>query len=104
MDLFFGYMMTQRSDVWDFVFLPQVQTIKQGYLLKRSSSLRADWKRRFFVLDSRGTLYYYRTKGPKPMVRFLVSETCFTGGGLLQEYALMCNSISVVHHAFGYLL
>ncbi|XP_057525577.1 ADP-ribosylation factor GTPase-activating protein AGD4-like isoform X2 [Amaranthus tricolor] len=44
-----------------------VQTIKQGYLLKRSSSLRADWKRRFFVLDSRGTLYYYRTKGPKPV-------------------------------------
>lgn len=44
-----------------------VQTIKQGYLLKRSSSLRADWKRRFFVLDSRGILYYYRTKGPKPV-------------------------------------
>ncbi|XP_057247702.1 ADP-ribosylation factor GTPase-activating protein AGD4 isoform X2 [Beta vulgaris subsp. vulgaris] len=44
-----------------------VQTIKQGYLLKRSSSLRADWKRRFFVLDSRGTLYYYIIKGPKPV-------------------------------------
>lgn len=42
-----------------------VQTIKKGYLLKRSSSLRADWKRRFFVLDSRGTLYYYRTNGTK---------------------------------------
>ncbi|XAR53204.1 hypothetical protein NMG60_11021657 [Bertholletia excelsa] len=41
----------------------EVQTIKQGYLLKRSSSLRADWKRRFFVLDSHGTLYYYRLKG-----------------------------------------
>ncbi|KAI5678297.1 hypothetical protein M9H77_09247 [Catharanthus roseus] len=44
----------------------EVQTIKQGYLLKRSSSLRADWKRRFFVLDSLGTLYYYRDKGTKP--------------------------------------
>ncbi|KAK4484120.1 hypothetical protein RD792_011340 [Penstemon davidsonii] len=43
-----------------------VQTIRQGYLLKRSSSLRADWKRRFFVLDSQGTLYYYRNKGVKP--------------------------------------
>ncbi|KAK4413665.1 ADP-ribosylation factor GTPase-activating protein AGD4, partial [Sesamum alatum] len=43
----------------------EVQTIKQGYLLKRSSSLRADWKRRFFILDSQGTLYYYRNKGPK---------------------------------------
>lgn len=40
----------------------EVQTIKQGYLLKRSSNLRGDWKRRFFVLDSHGTLYYYRNK------------------------------------------
>uniref|UniRef100_A0A0E0LXD9 ADP-ribosylation factor GTPase-activating protein AGD3 n=1 Tax=Oryza punctata TaxID=4537 RepID=A0A0E0LXD9_ORYPU len=38
----------------------KVQTIRQGYLSKRSSNLRADWKRRFFVLDSRGMLYYYR--------------------------------------------
>ncbi|XVF85612.1 hypothetical protein PTKIN_Ptkin17bG0130900 [Pterospermum kingtungense] len=45
----------------------EVQTIKQGYLLKRSSSLRGDWKRRFFVLDSQGTLYYYTNKGTKPM-------------------------------------
>ncbi|OMO72384.1 hypothetical protein COLO4_27645 [Corchorus olitorius] len=44
----------------------EVQTIKQGYLLKRSSNLRGDWKRRFFVLDSQGTLYYYRNKGTKP--------------------------------------
>ncbi|KAJ1694083.1 hypothetical protein LUZ63_010781 [Rhynchospora breviuscula] len=41
----------------------EVQIIKQGYLLKRSSNLRADWKRRFFVLDSHGTLLYYRNKG-----------------------------------------
>ncbi|XP_019196132.1 PREDICTED: ADP-ribosylation factor GTPase-activating protein AGD3-like [Ipomoea nil] len=38
----------------------KVQTIKQGYLSKRSSNLRGDWKRRFFILDSRGMLYYYR--------------------------------------------
>ncbi|XP_027354013.1 ADP-ribosylation factor GTPase-activating protein AGD4-like isoform X3 [Abrus precatorius] len=44
-----------------------VQTIKQGYLLKRSSSLRGDWKRRFFVLDNQRNLYYYRVKGAKPM-------------------------------------
>ncbi|KAF5754220.1 putative Arf GTPase activating protein [Helianthus annuus] len=44
-----------------------VQTIKQGYLLKRSSSLRADWKRRFFVLDSRGNLYYHRVSPNKPV-------------------------------------
>ncbi|MBA0689147.1 hypothetical protein Goari_006886, partial [Gossypium aridum] len=45
----------------------EVQVIKQGYLLKRPSSLRGDWKRRFFVLDSQGTLYYYRNKGTEPM-------------------------------------
>lgn len=39
----------------------KVETIKQGYLSKRSSNLRGDWKRRFFVLDSRGMLCYYRT-------------------------------------------
>ncbi|KAJ0740572.1 putative Arf GTPase activating protein [Helianthus annuus] len=44
-----------------------VQTIKQGYLLKRSTSLRADWKRRFFILDSRGILYYYRIFPNKPV-------------------------------------
>ncbi|XP_038697176.1 ADP-ribosylation factor GTPase-activating protein AGD4-like isoform X2 [Tripterygium wilfordii] len=43
------------------------EIIKQGYLLKRSSSLRGDWKRRFFVLDGQATLYYYRSKGMKPM-------------------------------------
>lgn len=45
----------------------KVQTIKQGYLLKRSSNLRGDWKRRFFVLDSRGMLYYYRKQWGKPV-------------------------------------
>ncbi|KAM1025470.1 hypothetical protein TB2_038013 [Malus domestica] len=38
----------------------KVQTIRQGYLSKRSSNLRGDWKRRYFILDSRGMLYYYR--------------------------------------------
>ncbi|KAL6644455.1 hypothetical protein ACP70R_016063 [Stipagrostis hirtigluma subsp. patula] len=44
----------------------KVQTIRQGYLSKRSSSLRGDWKRRFFVLDSRGMLYYYRKQITRP--------------------------------------
>ncbi|KAG9144574.1 hypothetical protein Leryth_010784 [Lithospermum erythrorhizon] len=44
----------------------KVQTIRQGYLSKRSSNLRGDWKRRFFVLDSRGMLYYYRKQTSKP--------------------------------------
>ncbi|XP_022972057.1 ADP-ribosylation factor GTPase-activating protein AGD3-like isoform X1 [Cucurbita maxima] len=43
----------------------KVQTIRQGYLSKRSSNLRGDWKRRFFVLDSRGLLYYYRKQCSK---------------------------------------
>lgn len=37
--------------------------LKQGYLLKRSSNnVYRDWKRRFFVLDSTGMLYYYSSK------------------------------------------
>ncbi|KAI3845951.1 hypothetical protein MKX03_013636 [Papaver bracteatum] len=44
----------------------KVQTIRQGYLSKRSSNLRGDWKRRFFVLDSRGMLYYYRKQVSRP--------------------------------------
>ena len=34
--------------------------LTQGYLLKRSSNMRADWKRRYFVLDALGHLTYYR--------------------------------------------
>lgn len=49
----------------------QVQTIRQGYLSKRSSNLRGDWKRRFFVLDSRGMLYYYRKQNSRPSVSLL---------------------------------
>ncbi|KAF2950714.1 hypothetical protein DAI22_01g207716 [Oryza sativa Japonica Group] len=40
----------------------EVQIIKQGYLFKRSENSR-EWKRRFFVLDSHGTLFYYGNKG-----------------------------------------
>ncbi|XP_010277334.1 PREDICTED: ADP-ribosylation factor GTPase-activating protein AGD4-like isoform X3 [Nelumbo nucifera] len=43
----------------------EVQTIKQGYLLKRAT-VRGDWKRKFFVLDSHGALYYYRNNAAKP--------------------------------------
>ncbi|GAB4860352.1 hypothetical protein Ancab_035511 [Ancistrocladus abbreviatus] len=46
----------------------EIQIIRQGYLWKRSSNLRGDWKRRFFVLDSRGMLYYYRKQPCKPSV------------------------------------
>ncbi|TKY73707.1 ADP-ribosylation factor GTPase-activating protein AGD1 [Spatholobus suberectus] len=38
----------------------RVQIIRQGYLSKRSSNLRGGWKRRYFILDSCGTLYYFR--------------------------------------------
>ncbi|KAF3775260.1 ADP-ribosylation factor GTPase-activating protein [Nymphaea thermarum] len=54
----------------------KVQTIRQGYLSKRSSNLRGDWKRRFFVLDSRGMLYYYRTQSGRP-----------SGGGSQNSYS-----------------
>ncbi|KAL7139720.1 hypothetical protein ABFS83_09G072500 [Erythranthe nasuta] len=71
----------------------KVQTIKQGYLSKRSSNLRGDWKRRFFVLDSRGMLYYYRkqwsrptfhgSSSPMPIHRNTPSEP---GSGLLSRW------------------
>ncbi|KAI7840581.1 hypothetical protein COHA_005734 [Chlorella ohadii] len=40
----------------------QITVLKQGYLLKQTSDFRKAWKRRFFVLDSQGMLYYYSTK------------------------------------------
>ncbi|XP_048334213.2 ADP-ribosylation factor GTPase-activating protein AGD3-like isoform X3 [Ziziphus jujuba] len=66
----------------------KVQILRQGYLSKRSSNLRADWKRRFFVLDSRGMLYYYRkqltwsSSGSSPH-KNNVSEN---GSGLLSRW------------------
>ena len=56
------------------VFVLQVQTIRQGYLSKRSSNLRGDWKRRFFILDSRGMLYYYRKPWNWSSVSFKVKK------------------------------
>lgn len=53
----------------------KVQIIRQGYLFKRSSNLRADWKRRFFVLDSRGMLYYYR----KPRNKAAIATSRLSG-------------------------
>ncbi|KAE8711868.1 ADP-ribosylation factor GTPase-activating protein AGD1 [Hibiscus syriacus] len=68
----------------------KVQTIRQGYLSKRSSNLRGDWKRRFFVLDSRGMLYYYRKPfawssagGSQPTTQKSSSEN---GQGLLSRW------------------
>lgn len=64
---FFKYCNVCQSCI-KLCLLLQVQTIRQGYLSKRSSNLRGDWKRRFFVLDSRGMLYYYRKESSKPSV------------------------------------
>jgi Arf-GAP/coiled-coil/ANK repeat/PH domain-containing protein len=40
----------------------QVTVLRQGWLLKQSSNFKSKWQRRFFVLDSTGTLYYYSNK------------------------------------------
>ena len=37
-----------------------VDILKQGYLLKLSSSLYGDWKRRYFVVTAGGELHYFR--------------------------------------------
>ncbi|GAA0143306.1 hypothetical protein LIER_04023 [Lithospermum erythrorhizon] len=67
----------------------EVQPIKQGYLLKRSVSLRADWKRRFFVLDSHGTLYYYRQRGEKVVGSLSMNSTSTNevrSGGVFRRF------------------
>ncbi|KAL4436335.1 hypothetical protein ABPG77_009897 [Micractinium sp. CCAP 211/92] len=40
----------------------QITSLKQGYLLKQTSDFRKAFKRRFFVLDSQGMLYYWSSK------------------------------------------
>ncbi|XVF03031.1 hypothetical protein REPUB_Repub04eG0225500 [Reevesia pubescens] len=73
----------------------EVQTIKQGYLLKRSSNLRGDWKRRFFVLDTQGTLYYYRNKGTKPMgSHHLYAGTAEQNSGVFARFRARHNRSS----------
>ncbi|KAM0033287.1 putative Arf GTPase activating protein [Helianthus debilis subsp. tardiflorus] len=65
----------------------KVQNIKQGYLCKRSSNLRGDWKRRFFVLDNRGMLYYYRKQMSRPSGSGAQrSNTTEPGPGLLSRW------------------
>jgi hypothetical protein len=45
--------------------------IKQGYLTKRSQGKgRHDWKRRFFVLDSTGMMYYFSHKVTRKPLAF----------------------------------
>ncbi|KAK9751209.1 hypothetical protein RND81_02G250300 [Saponaria officinalis] len=91
----------------------KVQTIRQGYLSKRSSNLRGDWKRRFFVLDSRGMLYYYRKEcskpsnsGPRSSGQRNSSEL---GSGLLSRWLSshyhggMHDEKSVAHHTVNLL-
>ena len=39
-----------------------VVALKQGHLHKKSTGMIKEWKRRFFVLDSMGMLYYYSSK------------------------------------------
>ena len=39
-----------------------VVALKQGYLHKKSTGMIKEWKRRYFVLDSMGMLYYYSAK------------------------------------------
>ena len=41
-----------------------VVALKQGYLHKKSTGMIKEWKRRYFVLDSMGMLYYYSSKVP----------------------------------------
>lgn len=91
----------------------KVQTIRQGYLSKRSSNLRGDWKRRFFVLDSRGMLYYYRKESSKPSTSSTRSSgqrnSSELGSGLLSRWLSshyhggVHDEKSVAHHTVNLL-
>lgn len=90
----------------------KVQTIRQGYLSKRSSNLRGDWKRRFFVLDSRGMLYYYRKQNLKPSASGHLSgqrNSSELGSGLLGRWLSshyhggVHDEKSVAHHTVNLL-
>ncbi|CAL1381260.1 unnamed protein product [Linum trigynum] len=58
----------------------EVHILKQGYLLKHSSTSRGDWKRRFFVLDSQGSLYYYRNKSINAVQHRSTSSADYNAG------------------------
>ncbi|CAO2173571.1 unnamed protein product [Urochloa humidicola] len=90
----------------------KVQTIRQGYLSKRSSNLRADWKRRFFVLDSRGMLYYYRKQITRPPAGCSIQRGVNTpehGSGLLSRlfsshyHGIIHDEKSVARHTVNLL-
>ncbi|KAF0931761.1 hypothetical protein E2562_005746 [Oryza meyeriana var. granulata] len=67
----------------------EVQIIKQGYLFKRSENLRGEWKRRFFVLDSHGTLYYYGNKGNKQPQGAASQQTAGEGTGVFSRFRFL---------------
>ena len=49
-------------------FLTMQKVAYQGYLYKKSSGVRKDWKKRWFVLHD-GRLYYYREKKNIPATK-----------------------------------
>ncbi|XP_062025730.1 ADP-ribosylation factor GTPase-activating protein AGD3-like isoform X1 [Rosa rugosa] len=64
----------------------KIQTIRQGYLSKRSSNLRGDWKRRYFILDSRGMLYYYRKPWNRSSSSPQKNNSSDYGSGILSRW------------------
>ncbi|XP_024023126.1 ADP-ribosylation factor GTPase-activating protein AGD1 isoform X2 [Morus notabilis] len=78
----------------------KVQTIRQGYLSKRSSNLRGDWKRRFFVLDSRGMLYYYRKAWGWPSSGTQSSPQ--KKGSFENGHGILGRLLSSHHHGSGH--
>ncbi|TVU29118.1 hypothetical protein EJB05_20668 [Eragrostis curvula] len=67
----------------------EVQVIKQGYLFKRPQNLRGEWKRRFFVLNSHGTLYYYGNKGNKQSQGAASQQTAGEGSGVFGRFRFL---------------
>ncbi|XP_006647559.1 ADP-ribosylation factor GTPase-activating protein AGD2-like isoform X1 [Oryza brachyantha] len=72
----------------------EVQIIKQGYLFKRSENSRGEWKRRFFVLNSHGTLYYYGNKGNKQSQGAASQQTAGEGTGVFSRFRFLNQKAS----------
>ena len=58
-----GAAMRRIASQKTVTFAEESQVLHRGYLLKRSTNMIGDWKRRYFVLDSNGTLQYHRGSG-----------------------------------------
>lgn len=79
----------------------QVTVLKQGYLQKKASGRMGQWQRRWFILQSDGTLYHWSKSGEvrKAVVNLQISTIKSDNS----EHARNC-SFSLVSPSHSYYL